>query len=135
MFNDIYSMVLPPSLGGASPTDYNNLNKEVLIGKQGPNPALLNYDPFTGKTSWGDLRVKISSILGKGNYTVSYGLSDPYVLTPAQAPYNAPPNLPYMQYNAYKTPEEIGLTWYSVNQTYYSWQKQKQVIRPLNNSS
>jgi anaerobic selenocysteine-containing dehydrogenase len=135
MFNDIYSIVMPPSMGGASPTDYNNLNKDVLIGTQGPNPALLNFDPHTGKTSWGDLRLKIVAVLGKGNYTVSYGLSDPYSLAVASAPFNPPPNLPYLQYNAYKTPDEMGLNWYAVNQTYYQWQQQKQVIRPLSQQS
>ncbi|MEJ2781181.1 molybdopterin dinucleotide binding domain-containing protein [Stygiolobus sp. CP850M] len=135
MFNDVYSMILPPSMGGADPQSYNNLDYDTLIGSKGPNPALLNYDPFTGKTSWGDLRFKVSAVLGKGSYTVSYGLSDPYVLTPASAPYNPPPNLQYLQYNAYKSPEEMGITWYKVNQEYYQWQQQKQVIRPQSQQS
>lgn len=124
MFNDLYSQVLPPSLGGVSVQDYVNLNIEALTAQ----PALANYDPFTGKTSWGDLRLRVKRVLGKGPYTVSYGLSDPYVLTPAMAPYNPKPNLPYLIYNAYQTPSEMGMSWYFQNTTYYNMEKSYDVI-------
>ncbi|MBP1449357.1 MAG: twin-arginine translocation signal domain-containing protein, partial [Thermoproteus sp.] len=127
MFNDLYSHVLPPSMGGVSPDVYQAFSDAGKLG-----PAMLNYDPYTGKTAWGDLRLRVVRVLGKGNYTVSYGSSDQWTLSVASAPADhQPPSLPYLQYNAYKSPAEMGASWYSVNQQYYQAQQKKQVVGSL----
>ncbi|CAB1129311.1 Putative Sulfite/Sulfur reductase [Candidatus Hydrogenisulfobacillus filiaventi] len=98
MFNDIYSYQRPRSWGGDLPGQ--------------PGQGLLNLDPFTGQTAWGDLRLKF---VGKSAVQESY-YGDANNLLKAVADHSFQPaadRIPTLRFSAYQPLETLGLTWYT----------------------
>ena len=97
MFNDVYSYQRPKSWGGelASP----------------PGSGLLNLDPFTGQTVWGDLRLRV---VGKSAIEESaYGAADVFLKAVADHEFVPPADgIKVFRFSAYKPPAEAGIAWY-----------------------
>lgn len=93
MFNDIYSYRRPESWGGGE-----------------PGSGLLNFDPFTGMTAWGDLRLKV--VRKSDIQESSYGKADPMV---READHSFMPDADQMEslnFSAYDGPAKAGMDWY-----------------------
>jgi len=121
MFNDIYVYTRANSQGGVPNSQYtvNGLISAVQSG----NYPTLNLDPFTGKTVWGDLRVKIVRIANDKPYS-AWGNADPIVKTPPKLIVGSEAwNIKVFNYNAYKKPEEMGISWYEVNSSWLQFQE------------
>ena len=97
MFNDIYSYQRPKSWGGELDSP--------------PGSGLLNLDPFTGQTVWGDLRLRV---VGKSSIEESsYGAADPLLKVTAERDFMpAVDGIKVLRFSAYKQPAEAGVTWY-----------------------
>jgi len=97
MFNDVYAYQRPRSWGGelAAP----------------PGSGLLNLDPFTGQTCWGDLRLRV---VGKSSVQESaYGAVDALLKAVASRDFMpAADTIRVFRFSAYKPPAQAGITWY-----------------------
>lgn len=97
MFNDIYAYRRPKSWGGE------------VSGDRGL--SLLNLDPFTGQTAWGDLRLKI---IGKSPIQESsYGAADALLKATVDRDFMpAVDGTKVLRFSAYKQPSDAGIGWY-----------------------
>ncbi|WP_243669736.1 hypothetical protein [Vulcanisaeta sp. JCM 16161] len=95
----------------------------LIKAVQSGNYPTLQFDIFSGKTAWGDLRVKIVRIANDKPYS-AWGNADPIVKTPPKLIVGSEAwNIKVFNYNAYKTPQEMGITWYEVNSTWLQFQE------------
>ena len=97
MFNDVYQYRRPKSWGGEL--------------SSGVAPSLLNLDPFTAQTVWGDLRLRV---IGKSPIQESsYGFSDPLLKMTADRDFMPQVDqTQVIQFSAYKQPSQVGINWY-----------------------
>jgi anaerobic selenocysteine-containing dehydrogenase len=121
MFNDIYVYTRAESLGGVPNSQYTVEGLLTAVG-QGNYPTL-NLDPFSGKTAWGDLRVKIVRIANDKPES-AWGNADKILKTPPKLIVGEEAwSIGVFNYNAYKQPSDMGIGWYEVNSSWYKFQQ------------
>ena len=121
MFNDIYVYTRAQSQGGVANSNYT---VEGLINavKSGQYPTL-QFDIFSGKTAWGDLRVKVVRIANDKPYS-AWGNADPIVKTPPKLIVGSEAwKIKVFNYNAYTQPIDMGISWYEVNSSWLQFQE------------